>query len=155
MMGDMPKRPVLFCFDGSEDAKHAIREAGSFMVLRDALVLTVWQDAEAIPSLAWAAATLPDLEDVFAAARDGAARVAEEGAGIARAVGFAAGALVDEAKGPIWVAVQRVIDEHDVSVVVVGSRGLSGVKSLLLGSVSTGIVHHVTRPVVVVRRADA
>ena len=151
----MAEAPVLFCYDGSEDAKHAIREAASFLVLRDALVLTVWQDAEAIPSLAWAAAALPDLEDVFAAARDGAARVAEEGAGIARAVGFRATALVEEAKGPIWVAVQRVIDAHDVGVVVVGSRGLSGVRSLLLGSVSSGIVHHVTCPVVVVRRTHA
>ena len=151
----MAEAPVLFCYDGSEDAKHAIREAASFLVLRDALVLTVWQDAEAIPSLAWAAAALPDLEDVFAAARDGAARVAEEGAGIARAVGFTATALVEEAKGPIWVAVQRIIDAHDVGVVVVGSRGLSGVRSLLLGSVSSGIVHHVTCPVVVVRRTHA
>ena len=151
----MAEAPVLFCYDGSEDAKHAIREAASFLVLRDALVLTVWQDAEAIPSLAWAAAALPDLEDVFAAARDGAARVAEEGAGIARAVGFTATALVEEAKGPIWVSVQRVIDAHDVGVVVVGSRGLSGVRSLLLGSVSSGIVHHVTCPVVVVRRTHA
>ena len=151
----MTQAPVLFCYDGSEDAKHAVREAGSFLALGDARVLTVWQDAEAIPSLAWAGAALPDLEDVFAAARDGAAKVAEEGAGIARAVGFAATALVEEAKGPVWVAVQRVVEQQGAGVVVVGSRGLSGVKSLLLGSVSSGIVHHVSCPVVVVRRTGA
>ena len=61
--------------------------------------------------------------------------------------------IVAEAKGPIWAAVEDVCAEHAVEAVVVGSRGLSGVKSVLLGSVSNGIVHHATRPVVVVRRA--
>jgi hypothetical protein len=80
----MPDKPLLLCYDGSENAKHAIREAAALLAPRRAVVLTVWQDAAAIPSLAWAAAALPDLEDVFAAARDGAMRMAEEGAGIAR-----------------------------------------------------------------------
>jgi nucleotide-binding universal stress UspA family protein len=35
-----------------------------------------------------------------------------------------------------------------------GSRGLSGVRSLLLGSVSSGVTHHATRPTLVVRRTD-
>jgi nucleotide-binding universal stress UspA family protein len=149
------QRPVLFCYDGSEDAKHAIREAASFVSPRPALVLAAWQDAEALTPMAWAGGALPDLEGVFAAARDGAARVAEEGAGIARAVGFDASPLVAEAKGPVWMAVQQVVEEHGIEVIVVGSRGLSGVRSLLLGSVSNGIVHHASRPVVVVRRTDA
>jgi nucleotide-binding universal stress UspA family protein len=151
----MSDHPVLFCYDGSEDAKHAIREAASFVELGPALVLTVWQDVKALPPLVWAGGGMPDLDEAFAAARDGAKRVAEEGAGIARAVGFDAAPLVAEAKGPIWSAVQEVVEEHDAKAVVVGSRGLSGAKSLLLGSVSSGIVHHTTRPVVVVRRTDA
>jgi nucleotide-binding universal stress UspA family protein len=125
------------------------------MAPRRAFVLAVWQDAAALPAFAWAGGALPDLEDVFAAARDGARRTAEEGAGIARATGFEATPLVEEAKGPVWAAVERVAETHDAAAVVVGSRGLSGVKSLLLGSVSSGIVHHVSRPTVVVRRIDA
>ena len=146
----MTDKPLLLCYDGSENAKHAIREAAALLAPRRALVLTVWQDAAAIPSLAWAGAALPDLEDVFAAARDGAARMAEEGAGIARATGFDAISIVAEAKGPIWVAVEQVAEEHDASAIVMGTRGLSGIKSLLLGSVSSGIVHHAQRPALVV-----
>ena len=146
----MPDKPLLLCYDGSENAKHAIREAAALLAPRRALVLTVWQDATALPSLAWAGAALPDLEDVFAAARDGAERMAEEGAGIARATGFDAISIVAEAKGPIWAAVEQAAEEHDASAIVVGTRGLSGIKSLLLGSVSSGIVHHTLRPAVVI-----
>lgn len=152
----MSGRPLLLCYDGSEDAKHAIRAAASmFGPGRAALVLSVWQDAAALPAFAWVGASLPDLEEVFAAARDGAERIAEEGAGVARATGLDPTPIVAEAKGPIWTAVADVCAGHDVEAVVVGSRGLSGVKSILLGSVSSGIVHHATRPVVVVRRTAA
>ena len=146
----MPNHPLLLCYDGSENAKHAIREAASLLGPRPALVLSVWQDAAAIPSLAWAGAALPDLQEVLAAARDGAVRMAEEGAGIARATGFDATAIVAEAKGPIWMAVEQEAEVHDVDAIVVGSRGLSGMKSLLLGSVSSGVVHHALRPIIVV-----
>ena len=150
----MSHRPLLLCYDGSDDAKHAIREAASmFGPGRPALVLSVWQDAAALPSFAWAGAALPDLGDVFEAARQGAERIAEEGAGIARAAGLDPTPIVAEAKGPVWAAVEEVCKAHDVEAVVAGSRGLSGVKSILLGSVSNGIVHHAERPVVVVRRS--
>lgn len=152
----MSDRPLLLCYDGSEDAKHAIREAASlFGPDRAALVLSVWQDAASLPSFAWAGAALPDLSEVFDAARAGAERIAEEGAGIARATGLDPTPIVAEAKGPIWAAVNDICAEHDAEAVVAGSRGLSGVKSILLGSVSNGIVHHATRPVVIVRRAAA
>ncbi len=147
----MSNRLLLLCYDGSENAKHAIREAAALLGPRRALVLSVWQDAAAIPSLAWAGGALPDLQDVLAAARDGAERMAEEGAGIARATGFDATAIVAEAKGPIWMGVEQAAEDHDADAIVVGSRGLSGVKSLLLGSVSSGIVHHAVRPTIVVR----
>ena len=50
--------------------------------------------------------------------------------------GGAAGAILDEAK--------------DATLVVVGARGLGGLKSLLLGSVSHQVAHHVPCPVVII-----
>ena len=36
-------------------------------------------------------------------------------------------------------------------MIVLGSRGLGGIKSFVLGSVSSAVVHHATRPTLVVR----
>jgi nucleotide-binding universal stress UspA family protein len=40
---------------------------------------------------------------------------------------------------------------RDVDLIVVGSRGLGAVRTLVLGSVSTGILHQADRPVLVAR----
>ena len=44
-------------------------------------------------------------------------------------------------------------DQEDAEATVVGSRGLSPMKSALLGSVANGVVHHSARPVVVIPAA--
>jgi nucleotide-binding universal stress UspA family protein len=54
-------------------------------------------------------------------------------------------------RGP---AVDEILDlagEIGAGLILVGSRGLGPVKSLLLGSVSEGVVHHATCPVLVTR----
>lgn len=43
-----------------------------------------------------------------------------------------------------------VADEEAVDVIVLGSRRRSAVKSMVLGSVSYGVVHNSDRPVLIV-----
>ena len=46
---------------------------------------------------------------------------------------------------------QHSADEHGADLIVVGARGHSVAHRLLLGSVSTRLVHHARRPVLIVR----
>jgi nucleotide-binding universal stress UspA family protein len=75
---------------------------------------------------------------------------ASEGAQLAREAGLAAEGRSVATEGSNWSALIRIADEEDALAVVVGSRGLSGLKQMLLGSTSSGLLHHSARPVVVV-----
>jgi nucleotide-binding universal stress UspA family protein len=49
------------------------------------------------------------------------------------------------------IQLQQSADEHGADLIVVGARGHSVAHRLLLGSVSTRLVHHARRPVLIVR----
>ena len=138
--------PVLFAYDGSEYAKAAIRQAGQQLQKgRPAIVLTVWQPAGA---MAFAAAPgLPPVgfdENPEKRAR----RVAGEGATLARSSGFRAEPIAE--RGDIvW---QRIVDsaeEHDASIVVMGTHGRTGISLALVGSVAAATARHSDRPVLI------
>ena len=52
--------------------------------------------------------------------------------------------------GPTWRGVVGVADEIGAAVIVLGSRGLTGVRELLEGSLSHEVAEHARRPVLVV-----
>jgi len=148
---------LLLCYDGSEDAAHAIESAGRLFATRHAIVLSVWQpiaDAGVIPSYGEIASML-DFVELDRAAADAGARVAADGVRIAKTAGIEAEPLAVKATGPIWKTILDVAGSHDAAVIVMGSRGLSGVRSLLPGSVSNAVVHHADRPTLVVRPSHA
>jgi nucleotide-binding universal stress UspA family protein len=149
--------PVLLCYDGSDGAGYAIRRAGDMFTGRRALVLTVWQPTAALGSSAWAGAT-DSMVDFFAvdrAAAEHGVRVAGEGVRIAREAGLQAEALAVEAAGPVWKTIVEIADQHDAQTIVLGSRGLTGVRSVLLQGVSSAAVRHAGRPTLVIRQPAA
>jgi nucleotide-binding universal stress UspA family protein len=78
-----------------------------------------------------------------------ARRIAARGAEIARAAGFEA-----EPRGELasstWEGIVEVADELDVAVIVIGSRGLTGLKQIVDGSLSQQLAEHAGRPVLIV-----
>ena len=56
--------------------------------------------------------------------------------------------------GPFFAALIEAADELDARAIVAGSRGRSSLRAAVLGSVSTGLLHHTIRPVLIVRAED-
>jgi nucleotide-binding universal stress UspA family protein len=110
---------VLFAYDGSDQAKAAIREAARQLEPgRPAVVLAVWQPLAALPFVG-PARVPPDLEAGF---EKDAGDVAREGAELARSVGFDASPRTERGE-PIWRGIVDAADAHDAGIVVLGSHG--------------------------------
>jgi nucleotide-binding universal stress UspA family protein len=75
---------------------------------------------------------------------------AEEGATLARAVGFDAEGHSLRTDGSVGAAIVDYADSHPTRLVVIGTRGLSGLRSALTGSVTQHVTQNVHVPVLAV-----
>ena len=83
--------------------------------------------------------------------RDQAHRIAHDGAELAKSLGLQAEALVvANERGNVAAAIVELARERAVAAIVVGSRGLSGLRARLEGSTSSAVLKHSSCPVVVV-----
>ena len=146
--------PALFAYDGSDGAQRAIAQGAARLAARDGLVVCVWRSHERSAGLGRLA--VPDsitreaIARLDAEAEAEAAEVAAEGVEQLTAAGWAAEAVTRSTVTNIWAAVLAIARERDASTIVVGSRGLSGLKSAVLGSVSSGLLQHSEVPVLLV-----
>lgn len=123
----LPDGPVVVGWDGSSGAATALAVATRLFPERAVLLITIDEGADATPPPA----------DV-----SGAAGRQVIGLTVDRGRGFHARAISD--------ALVASTSDRNAAVVVVGSRGCSATREILLGSVAMGTLHHSHRPVMVV-----
>lgn len=143
------RRPVLFAYDGSEFAAEAVRQASAMLTPGTAIVLTVWQGIESI-AFGPVGMNRSMVEEADSGIADGARRTAEEGAAICRGAGFDVDVLVEPERTAVWSTIKDVAAKHDVSLIVLGSHGRTGIDYVLKGSVATAVSQHAKRPVMIV-----
>ena len=152
--------PTLLCFDASASARHAIHEAARLVAGGRVLVAHVWQPVDDRTLLRSAGHPLlaPELRelvrDLNKANEQHARTVADAGAQLARAAGFDATPRAVPEQGGTWETLAHVADEERAGLIVSGSRGRSALASLVIGSVSHGLLHHVTQPLLIVPLPD-
>jgi nucleotide-binding universal stress UspA family protein len=156
--------PVLIAYDGSQPSEHALREAATLLAGRAALVLVVYKAGLGFELIELPTATLglpPAQLDIRTALEvdrrtyEGAVRTAEQGARLARELGFEhADALVIAEEPDIAVAetIVSVARERDAQAVVVGAHGHGKLGEVILGSTSRDVIRNADRPVVVARQ---
>jgi nucleotide-binding universal stress UspA family protein len=144
-----PKGPFVLCYDGSEAAERAIRVAPVLVGRgRPARVLYAYKPTER--SLGVAQGAAGGRIDAPVAHEADAEDVVVAGVKLAREAGFEAEALLLAADRPTGELIAATADELDAPAIVMGQRGMSGLKSALLGSVSRDVVAAYHRPVVIV-----
>jgi nucleotide-binding universal stress UspA family protein len=167
-------RPVLLCYDGSDLARAMIEQSAAALGGGQALVATVFEStASSLLRRAPSNATQLGrdfreiseevVNELDAGLAERAQALAAEGAQLAAEAGFGAKPLarralskaVERDTATVWRALVEIAEEHDAAVIVVGRRGLSGIGSALLGSVSYGLVHNSSRPVLVIPPPEA
>lgn len=147
---------ILIGYDGPKSAAAAIAAAGELLAGSEveAIVLSVWEpeSVAAVRAARFGGPMLPistDAGDDDDRSEQQARKLAEHGARLARNSGFD--------PTPLWMADDRDVPsavvgearELDVDLVVLGARGLAGVRAFL-GSVANHVLQHCQRPVLVI-----
>lgn len=155
MVSSDDNAPILIAYDGSEFARAAIVEAGRQLARgRRAIVLTVSEPLGAVPFLGASGAPIDPgtMDEFLEAAREGAEKIAEEGSALAREAGFDARSRVLVGDS-IWNRIVGAADQEGADLIVIGSRGRSGLKLAVLGSVAAAVAQHSKRSVLIVHHA--
>ena len=156
------RETVVIAFDGSSAARRAIEEAAKVFRSSHVLVVTVWEEGLAyatppapLDGMAMGPAVDPGVAlEVDRSVHDHADRVSSEGAALAKSLGLEAQPLAVPDERDVARTILAVADKHQAAAIVVGSRGLSGIRARLEGSTSKALLKHAPCPVLVVHEKD-
>jgi nucleotide-binding universal stress UspA family protein len=134
---------ILICYDGSKEAGRAIDAAAALLGRRLAVVLNVAPTMTFAEGVAATASPVPGgaFEDLNLA--DALLRAEH-----ARRAGFDAVARAT-LSSTTWQGIVDVADELDTAIIVIGSRGLIGLREFARGSVAHDVATHAGRPVLI------
>ncbi len=143
----------MVAFDGSKDSVKAIDFGCSLAGKYGASLVVVHVYSPALPPYT-GATPMPmpevELESVAELSKERARVVLTDGIKLTEAHGMKTKGELLEAGSTVQAIVEFAASEK-VDLIIVGTRGMTGFRKLILGSVSSGLVDHSECPVLVVR----
>ena len=144
---------IMICSDGSNCALNAVR-VGAVVARHfgaEVLALNVFQPpyVEADSMRGWVIANDQNFIDRIAQYQKDA--IEKQVVPLCKPLNIPC--RVKQDRGHPVDGILRMAEEEKVDLIVLGSRGLRGVKEFFLGSVSSGVLHHAACPVLIARGA--
>lgn len=146
----MPIPRLLIAYDGSPNAKYAIESVAALFPATEAVVFYARQPMESFAAHLQGHPDFENLDALDNAALDASEEIAAEGAELARGKGLKAESLVSSTVATASEAILDAADRLNIDLIVIGSRGLRGLKATVLGSTSANVLHHATLPTLVI-----
>lgn len=142
---------ILVAYDGSENSKRALEKAKQIAMLDDKskiTILTVWDFPNGMSSFKSEAFHLYD--EIIKIQKDEAIKILSKAEG--EVAEIKERCHFTQVQGHPAQSVVDFAGDDDIDLIVVGSRGLSGLKKLFLGSVSNHIVQDAPCAVLIVKQ---
>lgn len=148
---------ILVCVDGSADATDAAQTAASIARSFNStvLALNIYRQPYADPTNIGVWGLAIDQELIERSAKSWLAKIEPEVRRVFEPLNIPFRMLQEAGHEAEVDAILRVAEREDAKLIVLGSRGLRGVTELFLGSVSAGVLHHASCPVLIVRGENA
>lgn len=142
---------IMVAFDGSNDSMKAVRLAAALAKeFSSQLVVVHVYNSPMVIYGAGAALPIPNYKELEDSAKQVASDVLSRGLGLATEAGVTARGELLEAQSVVE-ALSEYAAHMEADLLVVGTRGMTGFKKLILGSVSSGLVGHSPCSVLVAR----
>jgi nucleotide-binding universal stress UspA family protein len=152
---------LLIAFDGSDASRAALERAAQLFPGRAAVIATVWEPglAQVMPAYEpyGTVSQPPDprtLAEIDRIQRDHASKVAGAGAELARSLGLAAEPRAVEDEVDVADTLIDLAETTGAEAIVIGSHGVTGLRSRITGSVARKLLSHSRVPVVVFRHRE-
>lgn len=141
---------ILVAYDGSNDADKAVQAACAVAGGKSSLTILHVYGISVMAYVGPAGIPQANVQQLEQGARDAADEVALKGVSVAEKLGVKADREVIESASTVE-SIVTYAEAEKFDLIVVGTRGNTGFRKLVMGSVSSGVVNHAHCPVMVVR----
>ena len=136
-------RRLLISFDGSESSRNALKQA-----IKLAGTDNEWIEALSVMPTYEGDLELVGISDIQGVLKGPTGKLLDEARGIAVAEG--AEIITEIEHGKVYERIVDAADKKDCDLIVMGRKGLQSVKRMLMGSVTSRVIGHAHKDVLVV-----